>query len=372
MTSSRAASYPDTPILYHFAPDSGRAQKFPLPSFKRYDMDDFQNIFVGNLLAYAAQRGLSAERLCALSGIDLDALKQRINVPITPKQFNDLWLNASYLSNDPFFGLHFGESMQLAALGIVGQIIQNSQTVGNALTHAADYIQLLTNLFDMEVSRTEQTFFIQFIPNTSRAAESPFALRQMLDLAMVFVLHEVDGLVLTRLKPNVVRLPFTTVDKPEYERVLRCQLIEQREEYKLVFDGHYWDEPILTAHYELQQMLIQKANSSLNTFGAGPLMKERILNYLITNAYLGVPTLEAIAANFNTSARSLQRKLQDEGVTYQQLADSIRKSLAVTYLESGKYPIKEISYLLGYNELSAFSRAFKRWTGTTPVTYQKR
>ncbi|MGV3557324.1 helix-turn-helix domain-containing protein [Larkinella arboricola] len=100
-------------------------------------------------------------------------------------------------------------------------------------------------------------------------------------------------------------------------------------------------------------------------------MKERIRSYLLTNAYLGVPTLEQMAANFNTSPRSLQRKLQDEGVTYQQVADSIRKSLALNYLSSGTYPVKEISYILGYNELSAFSRAFKRWTGTTPGHYQK-
>lgn len=335
-------------------------------------MNDFQLLFVGNLLGYAAQRNISPDRLCKLSGIDLEAIKQRTNVAITPKQLNDLWLNASHLSNDPLFGLHFGESMQLAALGIVGQIIQTSKTVGEALTHAADFIQLLTNLFVMNVSRTDYTFSVQFIPSHNQAAESPFALRQMLDLAMVFVLHEADGLILKRINPDVVKLPYETSDTLEYARVLRCQAVENAEEYVLVFDGQYWDEPILTAHYELQQILLQKASALLNTFGTSQRLNERILNYLIANAYLGIPTLEEIAANFNTSSRSLQRKLQDEGVTYHQLADSTRKSLAVTYLESGKYPIKEISYLLGYNELSAFSRAFKRWTGSTPVTYQKR
>ncbi|WP_420149660.1 AraC family transcriptional regulator [Spirosoma sp.] len=335
-------------------------------------MNDFQLLFVGNLLAYAAQRNISPDRLCQLSGINLEAIKQRTNVAVTPKQLNDLWQNASQLSNDPLFGLHFGESMQLAALGIVGQIIQTSKTVGEALTHAADFIQLLTNLFDMEVSGNDRTFSIQFNPYPDRAAESPFALRQMLDLAMVFVLHETDGLVLKRIKPDSVMIPYDVTDRVEYERVLRCQLTENSTEYVLIFDGCYWDEPILTANYELQQILLQKASSLLNTFGANQLLNERILNYLIANAYLGIPSLEEIAANFNTSSRSLQRKLQEEGVTYQQLADSIRKSLAVHYLESGKYPIKEISYLLGYNELSAFSRAFKRWTGSTPVTYQKR
>ncbi|UFH56714.1 AraC family transcriptional regulator [Spirosoma sp. KNUC1025] len=334
-------------------------------------MDNFQLRFVGNLLAYSAQRGLSPERLCTLSGIDFEAVRQQTLTSISPKQINDLWLNASHLSNDPLFGLHFGESMQLAALGIVGQIIQNSGSVGEALTHAADFIPLLTDLFDMEVSRSGPTFSVQFIPDPA-SAESPFALRQMLDLAMVFVLHEVDGLVLKRISPDVVTLPEITDNEPEYERVLRCKPIRKPDVYKLTFDSRYWDEPILTANYEIQQLLLQKAGALMHTVGEGQLLKERIVSYLIANAYMGVPGLDEIAANFNTSSRSLQRKLQEEGVTYQQLTDSIRKSLAVNYLQSGQYPIKEISYLLGYNELSAFSRAFKRWTGRTPVTYQKR
>ena len=334
-------------------------------------MNDYQLLFMGNLLGYAAQRNLSPERLCQLSGIDLTAVTQRTAALITPRQSNDLWLNMSQLSSDPLFGLHAGESLQLAALGIVGQLIQSSRTVGEALMHAARFGQLLTDLFAMEVTRTEDSFTVRFIPNPDREREFPFLVRQMLDLSMAFVLHEVDGLMLTKLKPDVVQLPGASSDSHEYARVLRCLPTQQADEYALIFNCRYWDEPILTANYEWQQVFVQKVTVISSMSVAGPLLKERILRFLTTNAYLGIPTLEEMAANFNTSSRSLQRKLQDEGVTYQQLADSIRKSLALDYLESGKYPIKEISYLLGYNELSAFSRAFKRWTGTSPVMYQK-
>ncbi|GAB4027010.1 AraC family transcriptional regulator [Spirosoma koreense] len=334
-------------------------------------MDDYQLLFVGNLLAYAAQRDLSPEHLCQLSGIELEGVKQRTHDPLTARQFDELWRNASRLSHDPLFGLHLGESLQLAALGIVGQIVQTSQTVGHALTQATQFIHLLTDLFEMEIDRSSQFFTIRFIPYTDRSAEAPVAQRQMLDLSMAFVLHEVDGLLLEKISPETVLLPYDATSMPEYGRVLRCAPTENTGEYALVFDARYWDEPILTANYEWQQMLLQKASSLSKASVVTPALKERILSFLVANAYLGVPTLEEIAANFNTSSRSLQRKLQDEGVTYQQLADSIRKSLALHYLESGKYPIKEISYLLGYNELSAFSRAFKRWTGRPPVSYQK-
>ena len=92
---------------------------------------------------------------------------------------------------------------------------------------------------------------------------------------------------------------------------------------------------------------------------------------MLANSYLGIVSLEDIAANFNISARTLQRKLKEEGINFQQVADEVRKSLAINYLKAGSYPVKEISYMLGYNELSAFTRTFKRWTGITPAIYQK-
>ena len=92
---------------------------------------------------------------------------------------------------------------------------------------------------------------------------------------------------------------------------------------------------------------------------------------MLENSYLGLLSLEDIASNFNISARTLQRKLKEEGFSFQQLADEARKSLAINYLKAGSYPVKEVSYMLGYNELSAFTRSFKRWTGITPALYQK-
>ena len=334
-------------------------------------MEEYSLQFVYGLLAYAVQKDVSPERLCKLSGLDWETIRRRSKLVITPKQVNDLWMNASHLSHDPLFGLHLGESMQLAALGVVGQIVQNSRTVGEALTHAAEFLHLVTDLFGMDVSQGDESFTIRFIPDQDKAQESPFVFRHMIDLSLAFVMHEVDGLVLQRIKPKRVMLPYDAAEFSEYERILRCKPIEKADEYALEFDDRYWNEPILTANYELQSVLLQKASVMSDTIEERQPLKERICTYLLANAYLGIPTLEGIAANFNTSARSLQRKLQEEGVTYQQLADSIRKSLAVYYLESGKYPVKEVSYILGYNELSAFTRAFKRWTGTTPVSYLK-
>lgn len=267
-------------------------------------------------------------------------------------------------------GFTLASRFQLTALGIVGGLIQNSRTIGEALTQAAAFTHLITDVIDVNVNRTDLTFTIQFMPNLSRQQESPLVFRQVMDFFMAFMIHEVDGLVLAKIQPSAVKLPYIDFDRAEYERVLRCRSIHQSDDYALTFDGRYWNEPILTANYELQGLLLQKVSALDRAFGATRKVSDRIGSYLLANANLGIPSLETIAANFNTSPRSLQRKLQEEGLTYQQVADSTRKLLAIHFLESGQHPLKEVSYILGYNELSAFSRAFKRWTGTTPGTYQ--
>jgi methylphosphotriester-DNA--protein-cysteine methyltransferase len=68
--------------------------------------------------------------------------------------------------------------------------------------------------------------------------------------------------------------------------------------------------------------------------------------------------------------RTLQRRLKEDGVTFEMLVDEVRKTMAISYLRSGDYPVKEISWMLGYNDLGNFTRTFKRWTGMTPSSYQ--
>jgi AraC-like DNA-binding protein len=331
-------------------------------------MEEQQRQFILSLLAYAVQRGVDAKQLCRLCSIDLELLKKG-TLELSGKQFNDLWLNASHLCNDPLFGLHFGESLQLAALGTVGEIIKTSETVGQAIGIAASLTGTVTDLFTMEVLRSKQTFTINL--HVTAHQNNGFIERQLADLLMVFSIHELNGFLLEKIKPDSVIYPHKlNNDSIEYERVLRCRSIKKGNIYSLEFKSSYWDEPILTANYTLQQFFIQKLNSKQkDKLASSRRFRVTVSDYLMQNSYLGVLSLEDVAANFNLTARSLQRKLQYEGTTFQQLSDSVKKSLAIHLLGSGNYQIKEISSMLGYNELSAFSRAFKRWTGKAPINY---
>jgi AraC-like DNA-binding protein len=328
-------------------------------------MENQQRQFVLSLLAYAALRDISITTLCRNANVNLASLKKDDAYVLSSRQFDDLWFYASQRSNDPLFGLHFGESLQLSALGVVGEIIKSSRTVGEAVQLAASLTHLVTNLFGMETMKSKKNFIIRLVPR--KKDENDFTLKQMRDFLLVFVVHELDGFLLEKIRPSSLFLPNDISSVNEYERVLRCKPTRKKGEIVFHFDIKYWDEPIISANYELQKILLEKVSSipkkGLERFS------ERVVQHLMANAYLGIRSLEDVATNFNMAPRSLQRRLQEENITFHQLADSVRKSLALHYIELGEHPIKAISNMLGYNELSAFSRAFKRWTGKAPANY---
>ncbi|WP_205510989.1 AraC family transcriptional regulator [Longitalea arenae] len=325
--------------------------------------------FILGLLAYAAQRDLRPDQLCKLAHIDAAWLTAANKRPLSEKQVNDLWLNVLHLSQDARFGLHLGESLQLAALGIVGEIIKSSTTVGEAVTNAAGLVEHVTDWFNMTVTRNSRSFTIQINPLKADWKSSVPAV-QMLDVLMVLTIHELDGLLLHKITPLSVSYMPDISNPEEYERVFRCKPVAKSRKNAISFDSSFWAEPIITANYELQHFLKEKMTAVLHTVKRKERLSDKIYRYLITNAYLGIVSLEETAANFHMSPRTLQRRLKEEAVNFQQLADNARQYLAVQTLKQGKYTVKEIAYMMGYNELSAFSRAFKRWTGKSPESYR--
>lgn len=334
-------------------------------------MDNPVRGFVLSFLAYASFRDVDTERLCTLSNIPYNKLIEEENCVISQVQIHNLWQSALYLTQDELFGLHFGESLQLSALGIVGEIIKSSTTVGDALDIAASQTHVITDLFHIEVTQRTKAFTVVFIPRNDNW-KTDVVSRQVLDMLMAFVIHEMDGLVLKKIIPMSFTYAAERIDNEELCRVMRRCPASESNENSLTFDATYLKEPILSANYELQNILIRQVQSLVPGQVNSPVFKTRIFNYLLSNSYLGVLSLEQVAANFNMSARTIQRRLKKENSSYQQVADEARKVIAINYLNTDSYPLKQISFLMGYNELSAFSRSFKRWTGFTPASYRKR
>lgn len=290
----------------------------------------------------------------------------------TPAQINSLWRNAVHLSDDPYFGLHFGEAMQLSALGVVGQVILTSNTVGEALTQASRLIFLITDIFQIKVEHHASSFTIFLISDTKKSEEFPYTYKQMGEYLLAFVLYELDGLLMRKIEPIKVGLPFDLEDSDEYKRILRTTNISVSDNFNLTLNNSYLPIAIITSNYKLQAHLLSLVDDQLSTKDNKGRLKDKVYNHLLANSYLYTSSLQAVASNFSMSARTMQRRLREEGTTFLEIVEEVHRTLAIKYLDTGDYQVKDIAYTIGYNEPSAFVRAFKRWTGMTPSQFRNR
>jgi AraC-like DNA-binding protein len=113
--------------------------------------------------------------------------------------------------------------------------------------------------------------------------------------------------------------------------------------------------------------LMQNCLKQLSTRTQKPVdLFDRVSNSIRAGISAGYPSLEMVAGELHVSPAAIQRELAQQNTTFKDLVEMLRRELAMTYLRQRHLPISEISFLLGYSELSAFSRAVRRWTGASP------
>src|SRR5262249_12271652 len=161
-------------------------------------------------------------------------------------------------------------------------------------------------------------------------------------------------------------------DRSELVRVLGTEHIEfEAGANGLGFDATILDLPFKTADPALFDVLQRHAQQVTPARAENALLDE-VRQILRGQLPRGVPELAQVARALGTSARTLQRRLADEKITFAEVVDGLRRELAHAYLREPDRALGEIAFLLGYTEVRAFLRAFKRWTGTTPSSYRKR
>ena len=100
--------------------------------------------------------------------------------------------------------------------------------------------------------------------------------------------------------------------------------------------------------------------------------KQKVFRLIEKSLSSGAVDAANIAEAVHMSRHTLYRRLKAEGVSYHELLDEVRKNKAIHLLKSRQHTLSEIAFLLGFSELSAFSRAFKKWTGQSPAKFNQR
>jgi AraC-like DNA-binding protein len=330
----------------------------------------FNGRFVLNIAHFAASQGADMKSLIKLSGQSAEELCKE-DSSIENTVYNSIMERAIELTGDDFFGLHVGESLNLTALGLIGQITQTSKTVKQALEFCCQFANLGCSALPLKLVEEKQNYKLTLNPDTLWKTQSQIALRHTAEGVISFTLREFHGL--TRMKHAPIKIHLST-PKPssisEYQRVYNCPVIFNQKEMAIFFKKEHIEEEVITANYEVLRILVQYAeekSSMLNQKqGFENLVKKSIIKLLKPE----FPTIEQVAGHLNISLRTLQRRLKTEGVIYKQLINELRKEFAINYLKRPELSIAEIAYLLNYANVSTFSRSFKKWLGVSPTQYR--
>ena len=316
------------------------------------------------LLKYVSSRGIDLSKTYPQIELDRDALNDpQGRMPID--KFNVLWEEAARQSNDPDFGLHFGEAAPNFSSGqIVFAMMLSCPTLKEALDVFCRYHALLGNIAVPRWNNDKhQIVFTDEFPSIIS--------RHYAEAVLAMLSVTLDRLTENRVKPeNIFFIHRQPADITEHQRIFGKTPLFEQVYNSLALDSQAPHMPILLANPTLMFTLEQLAHRLLEGDRLLDSWSQRCSEIIRKLLFRSKKTsLVTVAHELSISPRYLQTKLQAEGISYQVLLDTTRKNIALNCLKQRDMTMCEIALLLGLSEQSAFNHAFKRWTGMTPTDY---
>lgn len=258
----------------------------------------------------------------------------------------------------------------MAALGIVGQMIQVCSTVKEAIEKCCHHFNLISNVIQLTLQPSSNSIILEFKVNSQAKELFPLATQHVVLSSLIFAYYELYYLTLKKITPIKVSIDFKHFEKGPFNQIFNTSVELNSDKNLIEFESGILEKKIVFEDFELLQILEAVACKRLQTLE----LKENSLSstiVLLIHQLLNpaIPSFNIVAKNLNMSPRNLQRKLQKEGTSYLQIVEGVKKKLAVDYLKKN-LSIKEISYLMGYSESGAFVSAFKKWYGNTPGRFK--
>jgi AraC-like DNA-binding protein len=155
--------------------------------------------------------------------------------------------------------------------------------------------------------------------------------------------------------------------RAEYDRVFQMPVVFESDRNALLMTGESWLtlRPSLPSRYVFG-ILSERAEALLMELEGSKSTRANVERALMPILHMGEARMDGVARKLGTSRQTLSRRLKAEGTTFEKVLDELRHRMALNYLSGKKVSVNETAYLVGFSEPAAFSRAFKRWTGTSP------
>jgi AraC-like DNA-binding protein len=314
-------------------------------------------------LVAALQRcGVDPRSILRTANVSQEALAAVEN-RLPAENMRALWEAASIATGDRSFGVHVAQAVPLGTLDVIEYIFATSLNLGEGFTRLTKYNRLIHD------------------PPEAHLRVEPLSARVVVHRALATRQYDEFAVTLWFLRsrqashvdwtPDQLRLQHNDPND-ELARVFGCPVTFGGHETELVLAPTLLELPFERGDSRLLAVLERYADSLLDALPRHGTLVARASHAIARELAHASPTLASTAAALSTPARTLQRQLADNGVTYSGLVDDVRRGLALKHIGDASVSITEIGYLLYFSDTTAFYRAFKRWTGESPRRYRER
>ncbi|MGE0463873.1 MAG: AraC family transcriptional regulator ligand-binding domain-containing protein [Vicinamibacterales bacterium] len=319
------------------------------------------------ILAAFAALGLDARALQSAAGIT-DAQLRDPDVVVPARFLYRMWEEAVSAWGRPGLGLHTALQVPFGAYEVLDYLVLSSSTVGEGLAHFAEYFAIATRTSRYEIHHRGESAAIEMVWQIPPEGVM-FHLRD-------YSLAAIAGRVAFAGGPRPLRVELAgppLADPGEYAEGFGTEVRLRARHNALVFNKAGWNAPLPRRDADLNRTLRRHARMLLDRQPRpeAQAATAQVRATLLQESMMGAATMEQVAHRLAASPRTLQRRLREEGTTFDEVSRTVREGLAREYLGDRGLSISEVAYLLGFSEPSAFTRAFRRWTGHSPRAFRK-
>jgi len=283
--------------------------------------------------------------------------------------FTRLLEDAAGSTGDSCFGLHFGEHFSPKNVGPLAYVTLNSPTFAVGFENIVRYHGVHNDGAHISFAIDGKWAYIRQ-RLTDPTVEAP---RQHNEFTAAVGLNMMRLMAGSRWAPADVHFAHPEPeDTSEHHRVFAAPVSFGHVTNAFVVDREFVERPVPAADEQLYPILRRYLDRALKEMPREDHLLSSVRRVIAEVMRDGDLAIGPVASKLAMSPRTLQRRLEEHGTDFRRVAEDTRRRFAINYLRDPKHTLTEIAYLLGYSEVSAFNRAFKRWTASTPSDYRRK
>jgi AraC-like DNA-binding protein len=286
-------------------------------------------------------------------------------VLVTTEELFAFWRGVGEVSGDPAIGLQLGSENRPEHFDPIALAALSTKTFGDAIHQIARYKQLTCPEEILQES-DGNAWKVQFFWLLAQESEPTI----LIDLCFAYVLSVGRHGTGTRVSPLQVELMRPRANARMLERHFGCPITFGAARNAIVFRASDARSPFVTHNAELLAMLAPQLDEELKKHKGHESFPERVRASIQKTLAGRRPKMQEIARELHISSRTLQRHLRDAGYSFQQVLEEARRQLARHYLSNSLLELNEAAYLLGYEDVGSFVRAFRTWEGVPPAHWR--